>query len=262
MIPEAVDDILIERQPVSVPELLLSGDGVFHTIQGEGPAAGQPATFVRLAACNLMCGINDGWKCDSAYTWDWAGRLGTAYIPAKEAIRTPTSDVLRLVREPNPRLVVITGGEPLLQDAQLEALLGPLHAEGRTIHMETNGTRAPAICGPLVDLFVVSPKLASSGNGDLARQLHPLWLLYPRVAFKFVITAEHRAQDVQEVLRIVGSGISNHTLWTRNVWLMPEGIDAQAMLDGARELVPVCQTYGFNLSLRQHILLFGDERAT
>lgn len=42
----------------------LPGDGVFHTIQGEGDSLGQPATFIRLHYCNLQC----SW-CDTWYTW-------------------------------------------------------------------------------------------------------------------------------------------------------------------------------------------------
>jgi len=71
---------------------------IFDSIQGEGITVGRPSTFVRLAGCNLRC----KW-CDTKYAWD------------QEAGEEMTTDQIlaQLVKQPN---IVITGGEPLLQD--------------------------------------------------------------------------------------------------------------------------------------------------
>jgi organic radical activating enzyme len=91
---------------------------VFHTVQGEGPLAGKTATFVRLSGCNLACTF-----CDTDFE---SGR------------RLSRSDDLTDLCE--RRLVVITGGEPLLQN------IGPFIAllldRDHDVQIETAGTVA------------------------------------------------------------------------------------------------------------------------
>ncbi len=113
------------------------------TIQGEGPYAGHPATFLRLGRCNLDC----RW-CDTPYTWDWKGKNGTVFYPDKELTKMPISDVISEIQSNssgnlNERLV-ITGGEPLLQRNGLEQLVHDIYEEDEIpIDIETNGTRPP-----------------------------------------------------------------------------------------------------------------------
>jgi organic radical activating enzyme len=108
------------------------------TLQGEGAHAGRPCVFLRFAACNLAC----TW-CDTDFA-------------AEGAVRRDAADIVeRLVALDRhaARMVVVTGGEPTLQyDGELERAL---HAAGFRVHMESNGTRAPA--AP-VDWLTVSPK--------------------------------------------------------------------------------------------------------
>lgn len=104
----------------------LSVHSIFYTIQGEGPFAGTPAVFIRLAGCNLQCPL-----CDTEYT---KGR--------KEL--TPL-DIFAMVgwKVPEPGLVVITGGEPFRQD--LAFLIMLLVDAGHYVQIETNGTLRPPI---------------------------------------------------------------------------------------------------------------------
>lgn len=95
---------------------------IFYTIQGEGPDSGRPAVFVRLSKCNLRC-----YFCDTEF------EKGTEM--SKEAIVT---DVLALARKANCTLVVITGGEPLLQNIVL--LVHMLNKFGLQCSVETAGT--------------------------------------------------------------------------------------------------------------------------
>ncbi len=82
---------------------------IFYSMQGEGPAMGRPATFVRLADCNLRC---EG--CDTD----------------KEPTRIiALSALLEEIKLLGPR-VVITGGEPTLQMAELSELISALHVHG------------------------------------------------------------------------------------------------------------------------------------
>lgn len=92
---------------------------IFETIQGEGPFAGTPSVFVRLAGCNLQCPT-----CDTEYT---NGRK----------ILTPEESVV-VVRGIRPSgLVVLTGGEPFRQD--ITKLVTQLVDAGYTVQIETNG---------------------------------------------------------------------------------------------------------------------------
>ena len=108
---------------------------IFYSLQGEGRYTGTPAVFVRLSGCNLSC-----WFCDTDF------RSGTEMTESEivtEVLRYPT------------RYVVITGGEPTLQ--LTSSLIDLLHAEGRYVMMETNGTH-PLPDGCEVDWITCSPK--------------------------------------------------------------------------------------------------------
>src|SRR5436309_15545790 len=92
---------------------------IFESVQGEGASAGAPSLFVRLAVCNLRC----TW-CDTRYTWDWS-----AYRYEEEVTRVAVDDVARRIVASEGTHVVVTGGEPMLQQPALEALLERIPAE-------------------------------------------------------------------------------------------------------------------------------------
>jgi organic radical activating enzyme len=108
------------------------------TLQGEGAHTGRACVFLRFAVCNLACP-----GCDTDFSPEGAVRCTAAEIVA----RLHELDVGRTHR------VIVTGGEPTLQwDAPLAAAV---RGAGFRVHMESNGTRAPA--GP-VDWLTISPK--------------------------------------------------------------------------------------------------------
>ena len=215
------------------------------TFQGEGPHAGRCAAFVRLGGCNLSC----SW-CDTRYSWDWN--------QFNRDEKTRVTDV-QVVREQvvsfETDLVVVTGGEPLLQQDSLLVLVEGLTVDGRTVHVETNGTILP---GPrlldLLECVVVSAKLAGSGLAQRRRlQVDVLRHLAGsgKAVFKFVVTG---TPDVQELIGLT------HQVPLGTIWVMPEGTDARQVLAGARWLAPIALEHGWNLSLRLQVLLWGDER--
>ena len=147
---------------------------IFYTLQGEGANAGRPAVFCRMAGCNLWSGREEDREsavcrfCDT----DFVGTDGTAggkYATADALAQTIDAHWPHTSHA--HRLVVITGGEPLLQLDT--ALIAALHQHGFRIAVETNGTIAPP---PGVDWLCVSPKLGSTlvvGSGQELKLVYP-----------------------------------------------------------------------------------------
>ncbi|MEV7227229.1 7-carboxy-7-deazaguanine synthase QueE [Polymorphospora sp. NPDC051019] len=215
------------------------------TLQGEGESVGQRAMFVRLSGCNLDC----GW-CDTPYTWDWS-----RFDQAQESRQIPVSAVVDWVLAQDCDLVVITGGEPLIQQRRLLPLVAALTLAGRRVEIETNGTITPnKALATHVGRFNVSPKLAGSGVA-VERRIRPEVLralnACGKAVFKFVVTG---GSDVRELADLqVRFGLTP-------VWVMPQGITASAVLDGLRALAGPALEHGWNLTPRLHVLLWGDER--
>jgi organic radical activating enzyme len=230
---------------------------IFASLQGEGPSAGKPCTFVRLSRCNLAC----VW-CDTAYTWHFAGdnrphRDGIGFDRAANQVLLGAEEVAqRIAALGQPRLV-ITGGEPLLQAsalARVAALLPDIRIE-----IETNGTVAPSpSLHAQVAQYNVSPKLAHSGNpASLALLPERLagWAADPRAFFKFVIA---EPSDIDEVLALA----ETHAIPRARIFLMPEGRDSATVRERSRWLASLCLAHGFAFSDRLHIHLYGDTRGT
>ncbi|MCU1445027.1 7-carboxy-7-deazaguanine synthase QueE [Cryobacterium sp.] len=235
---------------ILLPSLIITE--VFTSVQGEGPSVGQPAVFLRLAMCNLAC----SW-CDTPYSWDWKryDRDAETKLIDVEGL----ADRLTLDLQAT-RLLIITGGEPLIQQRDLAALLEIIRARVPDVRfeVETNGTLAPApSLAALVQLFVVSPKLGNSGLNRRVRVKNEALVEFEQrgSVLKFVIAAP---EDVTEASAIATeAGFS-----PERVWLMPEGTDTATILAGMNQLAPVCIDLGFNLSTRLHVLLWGDTRGT
>lgn len=119
---------------------------VFDSIQGEGKYIGTPSIFIRFAGCNLRC----PW-CDTKYSW-------------KESGRYTEETVINFIKsKPKFKHIVFTGGEPLLYQDEIVAILRAVMARDLTITIETNGTIIPGeeLYGFMkyIGLWSVSPKL-------------------------------------------------------------------------------------------------------
>jgi len=232
----------VSRQPNGEPE-------IFHSLQGEGAAIGTPSVFLRLALCNLVCTY-----CDTAYTWDWR-----RYDYKREVIELSLEQVEEsILRHGCPHLV-ITGGEPLLQQKGLAPLVRPLKERGFSFEVETNGTITPS---PQlerdIDQWNVSPKLATSSNALHRREVPQALASFSRLPsayFKFVIV---ESADLKEVRTLV----EKYDLPRERVILMPEGQTLGALQERSRWLSQVCIEEGFRFTPRLHILLWGDKRGT
>ncbi|WP_369025857.1 7-carboxy-7-deazaguanine synthase QueE [Qipengyuania sp. RANM35] len=230
---------------------------IFASVQGEGPSAGMPCTFVRLSRCNLAC----VW-CDTAYTWHFEGdnrphRDGVDYERKANQLTLDEGEVAARITALGQKRLVITGGEPLLQAPALARLLDLL--PDMTVEVETNGTtKAPTALDVRIDQFNVSPKLAHSGNpADLALLPERLdaYATDPRAWFKFVIA---EPSDIDEVVTLR----TRYRFRPDHVFLMPEGTDSATLRAREKWLAPLCVEHGFRMSDRLHIHLFGDTRGT
>ncbi|MEV0264703.1 7-carboxy-7-deazaguanine synthase QueE [Streptomyces sp. NPDC050617] len=214
------------------------------TWQGEGPSLGRLAVFLRLGHCNLTC----EW-CDTPYTWDWTRHEAAAEL----TVMTVDSAVRQVARVGAP-LLVITGGEPLMQQQALGTLLGRL-PPGIDAEIETNGTIVPTEeIRARVARFNVSPKLANSGVRDAKRvRSRALAELNAtgKAMFKFVVSS---AEDLAEVGRIV----EEYSL--KPVYIMPEGTNSDAILQGLRDMSSAILERGWNITPRLHVLIWGDQR--
>lgn len=130
---------------------------IFSSFQGEGPFVGTPATFIRLTGCNLNCEF-----CDTENV-------------NEEKINIP--DIVKKIEEYPNKLIVITGGEPLLQDINYLCL--KLLVKGYQVQIETNGTTKP-LYPPYNVTYVVSPKIH-------LKNVYNFWKYYDNVYFKFII---------------------------------------------------------------------------
>jgi len=145
---------------------------IFLTLQGEGMQAGRRAVFLRFSGCNLWTGREQDRAdasckfCDTDFV-GMDGENGGRYEAGALADR-----VEALWGSAQRRLVVVTGGEPLLQ---LDApLIDALHDRGFEIAVETNGT-LPAPAG--LDWICVSPK---AGTELVQRSGDELKLVWPQ----------------------------------------------------------------------------------
>ncbi|HMA93851.1 MAG TPA: 7-carboxy-7-deazaguanine synthase QueE [Polyangiaceae bacterium] len=219
---------------------------VFRSLQGEGPTAGLPATFLRLTACNLRCRY-----CDTPYTWDFE-----RFDVSKE-VKTKALDELaeEILAEPTDRLIV-TGGEPMLQQHGLAALFERLPTE-QLIEIETNGTILPdQALWDRVSQWNVSPKLALSGLPREERIILPVLREFSQCERAYLKLVVAEPTDMAE-----GDQLVSDTAWPaqRVVW-MPEGTSAQRITLRGRWLADQALARKQRFSTRLHVLLWGDQR--
>jgi len=146
----------------------------FLTLQGEGAQAGSRAVFLRFAGCNLWSGREQdraGAQCNFCDT-DFVGTDGQGGGKFRSADELAACVAELWGEGEEYRLVVITGGEPMLQLDEL--LIEALHARGFRVAVETNGTLPAA---PGLDWICVSPK---AGTDVVQRRGDELKLVWPQ----------------------------------------------------------------------------------
>ena len=128
-------NILVDKKIDTSPELPVMES--FYTLQGEGFHQGKAAYFVRLGGCDVGC----VW-CDVKESWD------ANIHPVKKIEK-----IVEEIKTTPARMVVITGGEPLLHD--LGALTASLQLNGLATNIETSGS---SLLSGTWDWICLSPK--------------------------------------------------------------------------------------------------------
>jgi 7-carboxy-7-deazaguanine synthase len=219
---------------------------IFESVQGEGPSAGTPCMFLRLATCNLRC----VW-CDTPYTWDWQ-----RFRYEDEVRIEPASALARGLNTSRLRRLVVTGGEPMIQQSALAELFEALDPEW-TIEVETNGTVAPSPeLRERVAQWNVSPKLASAGDPE-ARRLVPAALAAladtGRAWLKIVVSGEAEWREVEALLERLA--------WPQErVCLMPQAATRAELRACEAEVAALAARHGLTASPRLHLELWDGAR--
>lgn len=202
---------------------------VFYTLQGEGPFAGHPSVFVRLAGCNLRC-----YWCDTEFeSSDWRPSLDQLF------------DEIDRLRPANCDLIVLTGGEPLRQNIVpfIKRCLG----RDWRVQIESNGTLWLDLPKDERLSIVCSPKTP---------KLHPK--LAPRIQYlKYVIKAGE--QDPEDGLPLASTQVEGKTtriarpLPHQTVYLMPlDEHDQEKNRANLNACVNTCLQHGYRLTVQGH----------
>lgn len=176
---------------------------IFYTLQGEGQNAGRAAVFCRFAGCNLWSGreVDRATATCQFCDTDFVGTDGSGGGQFKSAgdLAAACRDVCL---DASPSLIVLTGGEPMLQVDQ--PLINALHSSGFEIAVETNGTLAVP---DTIDWICVSPK---AGAGLVQKSGDELKLVYPQTGL-MPDELPDLAFDHYFLQPMDGPGVAEHT---------------------------------------------------
>jgi len=254
--------------------------------QGEGPLTGTPSILVRTSTCNLRCKFGKNF-CDTPFT-SWEPEMDnkqTSQEVYDESVKLAAyqlddkGEILKNDKGENKRKkhpithIIISGGEPTLWGKELKDLVGGYLATGFHVTIETNGTKYVElpVRGKGYDLsrrslIAISPKLKSSvpvgtkhekKHNKLRINLPVLeeWLKKYPSFLKFVVTGKEdlkEIQDIEKKLKVASD----------RIYLMPEGITPEEILERGAAVNDLCIEYGYRYSSRGHILLYGNKRGT
>ena len=219
---------------------------IFKSIQGEGPNFGKPAIFLRTAQCNLKC----TW-CDTKYTWDWKN-----YDFQKEVKEMTIDEVKDAILDLEIKHLVITGGEPLLQQDVLADLLSFLKPDFY-VDVETTCTILPnKMLTDLIDQWNVSPKTKNSGNPLELCENNECYYFFANQEncfFKYVVENE---SDIPEIKKFV----TKYNIPENRVQLMTQASTKEEISMKEKSISELAKLHNFSFSPRLHVAMWGSQR--
>lgn len=200
---------------------------------------------------------------NTPYTWNWENTKFVhpdKYKRAEEEHKLSAKEVEARLEKigTSCKRLVISGGEPFLQQKELIPLLTSLKQKGWYFEVETNGTIVPSEeFLNLIDQVNCSPKLTNSGPDNRASMRERPEALTkltnsPKTSFKFVVQAD---ADMDEILDLV------HKYKMKEVYLMPEGRTKAEQLGRQSYVQRLASEYNFEFSPRLHVLEWDAKRA-
>lgn len=234
---------------------------IFHSLQGEGPFTGRPSIFVRMSGCNLYC----SW-CDTPYTWNFSGTPfvhedDVKFDKSAESVSLGLEEVSAKILSFPRAALVLTGGEPLVQQPTLIPLLRALRRVDPTwvFDVETNGTYVPdAELDSLISHYVVSIKLGNSGVKKAHRLRGAALSFFSQSEKSFLKCVVGAGDDVQEVEALVEQlGISPD-----RTYLMPLARNVEQLTRRENTVSDLALERSMRFSDRLHLRLYGDKRGT
>lgn len=248
------------------------------TFQGEGKLLGTPCLFVRTSGCNLRCAWvgadGKGSPCDTPYS---------SHNPEKNI--TEIEEIVTTLLENNAKelgYVVLSGGEPLIQQIPLGELCQELQEEGIHVTIETNGTIYNQVVAENTNLMSISPKLSTStpwlpnlldtgikysekwaqrheklriNLDSIQKYIHSANSSPDRdFQLKFVVATEDDLKEIEHIVeRLEGVKPSD-------ICLMPEGVDISSLNDRTSWMAEQALIRGWRFTPRLHIMMFGKNR--
>lgn len=240
---------MVNNQPAESLDLRDDGSldvhSVWLTLQGEGPFAGTPAVFVRLAGCNLTCEM-----CDTDYT--------------SKRQRYVAFELVKRINDtwPHIGLVVVTGGEPFRQNL-IPFISDMATSVNKQVQVETNGTLFDDALNDSLSArwrltIVCSPKTP---------KIHPKmqdWLFWHSDLGCYKYVLENGQVDPQDGLptSVLGMNITPArpnplSLYSKNrIFVQPVDSQNETVNKANRQAaVASCLTYGYRLSIQTHKIL-------
>jgi 7-carboxy-7-deazaguanine synthase len=250
---------------------------MFYTLQGEGPFAGRPAIFLRLAGCNY------GAKKDVCQFCDTAFQVAKGKVMTFGEILFAADQMWKTrCKKPFPRLMVITGGEPFLQPTLTNFCVTATHPDypgsergfAWTVQIESNGSipNPPALDMPDEVMLVVSPKAPHAFRPGEYPPMHKFYKDRANV-FKFLIednpnspyylppqwaleAAVHQPIYLSPIAVYNASPISGDSDAPNEVasFWDPALIDQGACHRNHLRAAQLCMVYGLRMSIQMHLL--------
>jgi 7-carboxy-7-deazaguanine synthase len=239
--------------------LFLSSDKLFYTIEGEGEYIGQPSVFMRMAMCNLTCAAfvstDSPYGCDSYISWSVKNKMTfTEIFNLMDSVYY--TDKLR-----KGAIWKLTGGEPLIQQAQLLKLVTAFVEKYKftpRIDFETNATLMPDSrwITEFNATFTTSPKLTSNGDPEDKTYKPDVlkWHVKNGSGFKFVI---NKAEDLDEIWKKYINDTIGINVPRNRTWFMPCCGSREEHITRSPAVAEYAKAMNVNFSPRLHLLIWN-----
>lgn len=239
------------------------------TIQGEGKLCGVPSLFIRTQGCNLRCSwkncLGESVPCDTAHSWSANGGYNAD-------VNEITELILGQCKKSNIGHIVLTGGEPMLQEEATLQLLTKLRYHELHTTLETNGTVFNSQIMYVTDLLSISPKLGMVPMSDeeyaniIAENINHLHMNRNRsVQLKFVVSQQSDEQRILSFIELVND--RSQYFCSRfdkynDVLIMPMGATRAEMQLSAPVAAELAVKNGWRYTPRLHVDLWNNKERT